>query len=519
MLTWTIGRRIVAGFATVLLIAAAIGGFALSRVQQIAADTGALTAQTLPSIVAFASIESLVKENFINTTQHINETDEAAMAAIEKEMNAKSETLTGLYKEVEALLSSAAAKQNYELIKPQRVAYRDMRAQILALSRKDEKASAQTWINTQLLPVYQKYTAALQNCIKANREDAALSAAQAAASIRQTRIGVPVGTLFAVLVGTALAFVITRMINRVLWSVSSEVRDGAGQVGQAATQVNLASQSLAQGTSEQAASLEETSASLEEITSMTSRNAESAATAKTLANVTRTTAESGSSDMQAMTSAMAAIKTSSDAIAKIIKTIDEIAFQTNILALNAAVEAARAGEAGAGFAVVAEEVRALAQRCAQAARETTTSIEDSIQKAGHGVAISDKVATSLQQIVENARKVDELIAEIATASKEQTQGLNQIVTAVSQMDTVTQSLAAGAEESAASAQEMHGQALSLEHTISQLDALVGNAREPVAAPARPSRSHAPAAAPARPAAGPARQSRPAAPSAHAGHFR
>lgn len=237
---------------------------------------------------------------------------------------------------------------------------------------------------------------------------------------------------------------------------------------------------------------------------MTARNAESASNAKELANRTRTTAETGSGDMHAMTTAMDAIKTSSDSIAKIIKTIDEIAFQTNILALNAAVEAARAGEAGAGFAVVAEEVRALAQRCAQAARETTTSIEDSIQKAGHGVSISGKVATSLQQIVEHARKVDELIGEIATASKEQSQGLNQIVTAVAQMDKVTQNLAAGAEESAASAQEMHGQAMALEHSISRLDTLLGrngatpvqsvaheaseNAARPSATTTRPSRN-------------------------------
>jgi methyl-accepting chemotaxis protein len=476
MITWTVGRRIVAGFAIVLLIAAAIGGFALNRISVIDRATKAVTDRALRSAILFGTIESLVKENFINTTQHINETDEAAMKEIEKEMAAKSETLTALYKELEPLLVSAEAKQKYELIKPQRIAYRDMRAKVLALSSKDEKASAQTWLNTQLLPIFGNYTKTLQNSLKTNREEAATAAAEAAECIRQTRIVIPSGTLLAIIVGAALSYLIARMINRVLWAVSNEVHEGAAQVAQAATQVNAASQSLAQGTSEQAASLEETSASLEEITSMTSRNAESAATAKTLANLTRTAAEAGSGDMQTMTSAMDAIKTSSDAIAKIIKTIDEIAFQTNILALNAAVEAARAGEAGAGFAVVAEEVRALAQRCAQAARETTASIEDSIHKAENGVEISGKVAVALQQIVENARKVDELIAEIATASKEQSQGLNQIVTAVAQMDKVTQSLAAGSEESAASAQEMHGQAMSLEHAIGQLDALVGSQR-------------------------------------------
>jgi methyl-accepting chemotaxis protein len=472
-MNWTIGRRIVAGFAAVLLIAALVGGFALNRIQAIEHATRAVTDRAMRSAALFSKIDSLVKENFISTSQHINETDEAAMSAIEKDMNAKSETLTSLYKELDALIVTDVAKQNYESIKPERAGYRDMRTKVLALSRKDEKASAQTWLNTQLHPVFRRYTDALERSLQINREESDRAAAEAARCIRQTRFGVPLGTGIAMLVGAAVAFLITRKINRVLWQVSSEVREGATQVGQAADQVNTASQSLAQGTSEQAASLEETSASLEEITSMTARNAESASNAKELANRTRTTAETGSGDMHAMTNAMDAIKTSSDSIAKIIKTIDEIAFQTNILALNAAVEAARAGEAGAGFAVVAEEVRALAQRCAQAARETTASIEDSIQKAGHGVNISGKVATSLQQIVEHARKVDELIAEIATASKEQSQGLNQIVTAVAQMDKVTQNLAAGAEESAASAQEMHGQAMALEHSISQLDTLLG----------------------------------------------
>ena len=169
---------------------------------------------------------------------------------------------------------------------------------------------------------------------------------------------------------------------------------------------------------------------------------------------------------------MDAIKTSSDDIAKIIKTIDEIAFQTNLLALNAAVEAARAGESGAGFAVVADEVRSLAQRAAAAAKETATKIEDSVQKSAHGVAISGKVAQSLQEIVGKARQVDELAGEVASASKEQTQGITQINTAVSQMDKVTQSNAANAEESAAAAEELNAQAESMKDAVNELLRLV-----------------------------------------------
>jgi methyl-accepting chemotaxis protein len=177
--------------------------------------------------------------------------------------------------------------------------------------------------------------------------------------------------------------------------------------------------------------------------------------------------------METMTKAMDAIKTSSRNIGKIIKTIDEIAFQTNILALNAAVEAARAGEAGLGFAIVAEEVRTLAQRSAQAARETAERIDDSIQKSEHGAEFSGKVAQSLQDIVSKARGVDELVAEIAAASDEQSQGLVQIVTAVSQIDRVTQSNAASAQESAATTINMNAEVGVLRNAVEELRALLG----------------------------------------------
>ena len=207
--------------------------------------------------------------------------------------------------------------------------------------------------------------------------------------------------------------------------------------------------------------------------SMTKRNSENTLKANELAKEARTAADKGVGDMQTMATAMEAIKVSSDDIAKIIKTIDEIAFQTNILALNAAVEAARAGEAGMGFAVVADEVRNLAQRCAQAAKETSGKIEGAITKAGQGVEITGKVAAALNEIVTKVRQVDELVTEVAGASREQTEGITQINVAVSQMDKVTQSNAATAEESAAAAEELNAQAQVMKESVAELLQLVG----------------------------------------------
>ena len=286
-----------------------------------------------------------------------------------------------------------------------------------------------------------------------------------------------------------LAFVLVALNSTRVRRALSELADNLGQVSQSligsAGIVSSSSQSLAEGSSAQAASLEETSASLEEMSSMTKRNADNAQKANDLAKQARSAADKGVGDMETMNAAMAAIKSSSDDIAKIIKTIDEIAFQTNILALNAAVEAARAGEAGMGFAVVAEEVRSLAQRSAQAAKETATKIEGAISKTAQGVEISNKVALTLNEIVIKARQVDELAAEVAGASHEQTQGITQINSAVGQMDKVTQSNAANAEESAAAAQELNGQAAAMKESVVALLQLVGGGATGVTSAPRP----------------------------------
>jgi methyl-accepting chemotaxis protein len=295
---------------------------------------------------------------------------------------------------------------------------------------------------------------------------AATSDAQSADVIMLTSLGI--GVVVALSLGVFLSLGITRPINHIV----KGLRDGAQQVASASTQVSSASQSLAEGATEQAAGLEETSSSLEEMSSMTKQNADNAQQANTLATEAKKAANNGSEAMERMGSAIEDIKKSSDETAKIIKVIDEIAFQTNLLALNAAVEAARAGEAGKGFAVVAEEVRNLAMRSAEAAKNTSNLIEQSVNNSRNGVQICSEVKKALDEIVDSIGKTTDLVGEIAAASNEQAQGVNQINTSVSQMDKVTQQNAANAEESASASEELSGQAESMNQVVDQLVALV-----------------------------------------------
>ena len=269
-----------------------------------------------------------------------------------------------------------------------------------------------------------------------------------------------------------LAWALTRTITKPLTEVETTLLAMSEQAGGAAQQVSSSSQFLADGASRQASSIQETVSALAELSNTTSRNSENAVKARSMSNETREAAESGARGMEEMIEAMNAIKSSSDNIANIIKTIDEIAFQTNILALNAAVEAARAGEAGAGFAVVADEVRGLAQRCAAAAKDTASQIEDSIRRSERGVEISNRVGESFENILGKARDVNELVEEISKASQDQTNGISQINSEVNELDRDIQANTATAEETASTSEELSSQAEMLQATILDLNRIL-----------------------------------------------
>jgi methyl-accepting chemotaxis protein len=283
------------------------------------------------------------------------------------------------------------------------------------------------------------------------------------------------GLAVATIIGIVLAIFITRSITGPIRRIIDGMSEGSQEVSSAAGQVSGAAQSLAEGSSEQAASIEETSSSLEEMSSMTKQNADNAGQANSLMSEAKQVVATANASMGRLTESMGEITRASEETSKIIKTIDEIAFQTNLLALNAAVEAARAGEAGAGFAVVADEVRNLAMRAADAAKNTANLIEGTVKKVKDGSDLVSKTNEAFQQVANSSAKAADLVAEIAAASNEQAQGINQINTAVTELDKVTQQNAANAEESASAAEEMSAQAETMQGMVGELVAMVGGA--------------------------------------------
>ena len=485
MSQWTIAKRLIAGFSAVILVTLLLGGFAFTRLLTIDSDARRIVGDALPGVTAILQMSVNTRENRALMLEHIVAETPAAKAAIEAAIGERAEANNKTAKAYEATITLDEDRALFARILEAQKELRAVREnELLPLSREGKTQEALAVLNGRVKPVLERYMAAIEVGVKFNQANGVAWGQDLSHAVSQSKTGIVVGFLAALAVGIAVAWLIITTTNHALRGSVEELTEGAHQVASASGQVSTSAQTLSQGATEQAASLEETSASMEEMASMTRQNAENSAAAATLMGEVDTRVRESNQSLAELVTSMGSIQESSQRVAKIIKTIDEIAFQTNILALNAAVEAARAGEAGAGFAVVADEVRNLAQRSAQAAKDTTNLIEASVTSAASGNQRVEQVAASIAGITTSVSKVKGLVEEVSAASRQQSQGIDQVSQAVAQMEKVTQATAATAEESAAASEELSAQAETSLGVVGRLEALVGGAHT-AAAVARP----------------------------------
>jgi methyl-accepting chemotaxis protein len=375
-----------------------------------------------------------------------------------------------------SLLETEQEKDTFSKLENAWAEYSTVSKQVVDLAAAEDLNASRPSIELAMGPAREKINAvtdALEELTRMKEDNAKKLSGKAAAIYKSSRLVmagiITGGVILGIVLGVLLSFLITGPLKKIIENLSN----GADQVASASIEVSNASQDLAEGASEQAASIEETSASMEEMSSMTKLNEENANHANRIMKETELFVERATASMKQLSDSMKKISEASEETSKIIKTIDEISFQTNLLALNAAVEAARAGEAGAGFAVVANEVRNLAVRAAEAAKNTSTMIEGTLKRVKEGSEILVHSSGEFSQMADSALKAGDLVERITVASGEQSTMIEQIKTAFVEMSQVVQGTAANAEESASASEELSAQAKNMRESVNDLVQVIG----------------------------------------------
>ncbi|AIY40253.1 Methyl-accepting chemotaxis protein I (serine chemoreceptor protein) [Collimonas arenae] len=508
-MTWfynlKIASKLLLSFSLILILTLVLGATAITQLGKVNATTTEINTNWLPSVRVLLTLKS-------NLALLRNIEMEHVMSNDVKDMDKSAAHLEQIKSDIQknmrdyAPMVSEQERSTYEQLKANIPPYLELDKKIGDISRSFRKDDALKEIRGDSLNAIIELDQEVERLVKIN-SDGSTAAAKNGEAIYNKAKNWTIGLMIAiVLLGIGLASWIARVVaqplgfavevarrvadgdltasievrsrdetgmlmqalkdmNQSLQKIVGEVRSGTDTIATASSQIAAGNQNLSQRTEEQASSLEETAASMEQLTSTVKQNADNASQANQLAVSASEVALHGGTVVTQVVSTMGAINTSSKKIVDIIGVIDGIAFQTNILALNAAVEAARAGEQGRGFAVVAAEVRNLAQRSAAAAKEIKVLIDDSVEKVGVGTRLVDQAGSTMDEIVASVRRVTDIMGEITAASQEQTAGIEQINTAISQMDQVTQQNAALVEEAAAAAGSLQDQAATLAEVV------------------------------------------------------